>query len=91
MSEIVAPRAEEPALEGSLLARSIYRWVSRVTLILRGGEPLRLAPYAIAALPPATAWKYHAVLVTDDAAGLTLAWSDGTAWLRAYDNTEVST
>lgn len=88
-NEISAPSPDERVLEGHRLARLWFRWVSRVTSILGGREPLKVRAYEVAKLPPASAWPGCMVIVTDEVGGRTLATSDGTDWLRVSDGTEV--
>lgn len=89
-NEITAPPPNERVLDGAILARLWFRWVSRVTGILGGREPLKIKAYAVAKLPPAAEWPGCMVLVTDEVGGRTLATSDGTNWLRVSDGTEVT-
>jgi len=89
-NEITAPPADERVLDGTHLARLWFRWVSRVTAILGGKEPLKLAQYAAGSLPDAAKWPGCAVIVTDETDGRTIATSDGAKWLRVSDGTEVS-
>jgi len=86
MTMLSSPPDDELALDqGGRLTRAWLRWVSRVTRILRGGEPLRVASYKVATLPPAAAWSRCVVVVTDETGGETLAVSDGTDWRRVTD------
>lgn len=89
MTILTPPNSSEPVLTGSVFAVSWWRWVSRVTAILSGREPVQLPAYTIARLPEASGWKDCAVIVTDEVGGRVLATSDGSIWKRAYDNTEV--
>jgi hypothetical protein len=86
---LTSPNANERVLEGTVLARLWFRWVSRVTGVLNGREPLRIAAYEVAKLPPAADWSGCMVIVTNEVGGRTLATSDGTQWLRVSDGTEV--
>ena len=52
--------------------------------------PLRLAAFAVAAVPPAAAWPRGLVFVPDEAGGPTLAFSDGTDWRRVQDGAVIS-
>lgn len=52
--------------------------------------PVRVASYAVAALPDATAGTGQIVFVPDEAGGAVLAFSDGTDWRRATDRSVVS-
>ncbi|WP_182085563.1 DUF2793 domain-containing protein [Aureimonas sp. ME7] len=51
--------------------------------------PVRVARYAKAALPAATAGAGQIVFVSDDAGGAVLAFSDGAAWRRVTDRAIV--
>lgn len=90
MSDIARPDAADAVLEGRILARLWFRWVSRVTDRLNGREPMKLRAYTVATLPAAVDWKNHAAIVTDEVGGATIAVSDGTSWLRVADGTEVT-
>ena len=87
---ITSPQPTEAVLTGNLFARLWWGWVSRVTSILQGKEPIRIASYTVATLPPAADWSGGVVIVSNEAGGHTLAVSDGTDWLRVSDGTEVS-
>lgn len=89
-NDIPTMSPDERVLEGTRLARLWFRWVSRVTSILGGKEPLKLRAYTVATLPDASAWPGCMVVVTDEVGGRTLATSDGTDWLRVSDGTEVA-
>lgn len=52
--------------------------------------PLRLAPYAKAALPSAATWSGALIYVTDDVGGAQPAFSDGSNWRRVSDRAVVS-
>jgi hypothetical protein len=91
MSKLTSPRPEEAVLEGGIFARVWFRWVSRVTAILSGQEPLQLAEYTVARAPDPAKWKGCTIAVTDDVGGYCQAVSDGTIWRRSYDNSEIST
>jgi hypothetical protein len=88
--DIAAPSPNDRVLEGSILARLWYAWVSRVTDRLNGREPMKIRAYEVAKLPAASAWPNSIVIVTDEVGGRTLATSDGTSWLRVSDGTEVA-
>lgn len=88
---LTSPPPQEAVLEGRNFARLWFRWVSRVTQILSGKEPLQLAAYTVATLPDAADWKGAIVAVSDETGGYCLALSDGVIWRRSYDNAEVST
>lgn len=88
---LTVPPATETVLEGAVFSRVWWRFVSRVTAILSGGEPVKLKAYAVASLPPAADWPRCTVVVTDDIDGEVPAWSDGTTWRRVTDRAEVST
>lgn len=92
-TRIAAPTAQEPVLSGSLLARTWFDWVSRVTRRVNGSDPVRLPRKTVAQLAdiePAD-WSGCIVICTDDVGGETLAFSDGAAWRRATDLDEVTT
>ena len=88
--DIAAPSPNDRVLEGSILARLWFSWVSRVTDRLNGREPMKLRAYEVATLPDATKWSGYMVIVTDETGGRTIATSDGTSWLRVSDGTEVA-
>lgn len=90
MSDIARPDAAEAVLDGRILARLWFRWVSRVTDRLNGREPLKLRAYTVASLPAAADWLNSAVIVSDEVGGATIAISDGTSWLRVSDGTKVA-
>ncbi len=91
MSDILSsPPPEQPVLEGQRFGSLWWRWVSRVTAMLSGKEPLRMPAYTVAGLPNPTKSTRCVVIVTDEDGGHTLAVSNGTAWLRVSDGTEVS-
>jgi len=91
MSRILtSPQPTEAVLTGNLFARLWWGWVSRVTSILQGKEPLRMAAYTVVRLPRAGDWPGGVVIVTDEVGGSTLAISDGAAWRRVADGAEVS-
>ena len=91
MSDVLSrPDPEEAVLSGTKLAPLWFRWVSRVTLMLGGREPLRMAAYTVATLPDPTKTARCVVIVTDETDGHTLAVSNGTSWLRVSDGEEVS-
>lgn len=87
---LTAPRADEQVLMGPAFARVWWRWVSRVTLILSGREPMKVAEYTVADLPDAAKWSRCIVYVTDEAGGEVLAVSDGSVWRRQTDLAEVT-
>lgn len=91
MSILTAPRPEERATDGAgRLSRILWDWVSRVTQVLGGKQPLQLAAYTVAGLPDADKWGRCIVVVTNEAGGEIPAWSDGTSWRRVSDGAVVS-
>ena len=87
---LTAPPPGEAVLEGNRFSRVWWRWVSRVTAVLQGNEPLQIASYTVATLPAAADWPRCIVIVTDEGGGETLAASDGSVWRRVTDLTEVT-
>jgi hypothetical protein len=85
-----APPAEQAVLDGPRFTQLWFKWVSRVTSMLGGREPYRMAAYTVATLPDATKCARCVVIVTDETDGQTLAVSDGTSWLRVSDGEEVN-
>lgn len=90
-NRLTAPRPDQPVLEGPYFSRVWFDFVSRVTAILSGRQPLQLAEYTVATVPTASRWRGCIIAVSDDAGGYCTAVSDGTIWRRSYDNAEVST
>ena len=90
MSRLASPPPEERVLDGSRFSTAWWRFVSRVTALLSGREPLPLVAFTVATLPDASKWPRCVVIVTDEVGGHTLAVSDGTNWLRVSDGTGVS-
>lgn len=72
------------------MAPSWWRHVSRVTAILSGNEPLKLAEYAVDSLPDPAKFARCLILVTDETGGEVPAFSDGTNWRRVTDRAVVS-
>jgi len=89
-NDIAAPAATEQVLDGGLLTRLWFRWVSRVTDRLNGREPLKIKAYTVATLPDPAKWPGSVAIVSDEAGGRTIATSDGTSWLRVSDGNEVT-
>lgn len=102
--QITAPQtlADTRGLSAYLLA--LYRDLTRLlgefsTTIngkveLNGNAPM-LAPFplqqvAVADLPAAASFTGTLLYVTDETGGPTVAYSNGTNWLRVYDNATVS-
>lgn len=56
----------------------------------RAKTPQYLPPFTVAGLPPAGNWLNHAVIVTNESGGRTIAASDGTDWRRVSDGAVVS-
>ncbi len=76
-------------------------WANAITAYLTGllsqilshithQQPWEHAFYQVADLPDATEWEGATIYVTDETGGATLAYSNGTDWLRVYDNAVVS-
>lgn len=90
MSRLTPIRPEERAVaQSGILTRVLWAWVSTVTTILSGRQPLQLAEYTVNTLPDASAWKGCMVAVTDESGGYVAAFSDGTVWRRSTDRAEV--
>lgn len=90
MTPIGRPDPNEAVLDGSVFARLWFRWVSRVTSILGGREPLLLSTYTVAGLPDPTQFKNCSVMVSNEAHGNVPAYSDGVHWRRYSDNATVT-
>lgn len=86
---LTSPPPQEAVLEGRNFARLWFRWVSRVTQILSGKEPLQLASYTVVGMPDAVKFKRCLIIVTDDVDGEVVAFSDGAVWRRVTDLAEV--
>ena len=71
----------------------IARLVNRV-MPLDGSEPMSrplvLKSYTVATVPTAGDWTNGIIVVSDEAGGLTVAFSDGTNWRRVQDRAVVS-
>ena len=52
--------------------------------------PLLLAQYTVATVPVATLWTGGLIYVSDELGGATIAFSNGTNWLRAQDRAIIS-
>jgi hypothetical protein len=52
--------------------------------------PLKLATYTVATVPAAADWTGALIYVSDETGGATVAYSNGTNWLRVYDAATVS-
>ena len=52
--------------------------------------PLFLESYTVATVPDAALWEGAIIYVSDETGGATLAFSDGTNWLRVQDRATVS-
>ena len=52
--------------------------------------PLLVIEYTVATVPDATLWESGVIYVSDETGGATLAFSDGTNWLRVQDRATVS-
>lgn len=88
---ISAPRPDERVLSPlGTFSQILMRWVSDVSSVLGGRQPLALAPYTVATLPDAAKWKRHIIIVTDESGGEVPAVSDGTDWRRTTDRAVVS-
>lgn len=89
---LTVPSANDVVLErNGYFHRVWYRFVSRVTAILTGREPVRIKTSTVAGLPAAADWRGCVVIVTDEADGEVPAWSDGSTWRRMTDRAEVTT
>lgn len=66
------------------------QWLQSVYRVLSGKEPLPLASYTVALLPPAADYPAHVVYVSNEAGGATIAFSDSINWRRVQDRAIVS-
>lgn len=89
-SRLTSPRPDEVAVVNERLSRVLWDWVSRVTTILGGRQPLQLSEHTVAGLPDATKWQGCIIAVTDESGGYVSALSDGTNWRRSTDRAIVS-
>ena len=53
-------------------------------------EPVSFPVYTVATLPAASGYAGHAVMVSDETGGYTMAFSNGTNWKRVQDLATVS-
>lgn len=94
-SRLAQPTPVEPFFdqEGGSIARVWWRYVSRVTDLLSGVEPIQARAYTVAELMnmDAADWRDCQVMVTDEHSGRVPAYSDGSHWRRYSDNAEVTT
>lgn len=75
---LTSPPATEVVLQGQQFARLWWRFVSRVTAILTGREPLVIAQYSDTSRPSASAWPSSVIWNTT---GGIVQYSDGAAWI----------
>ena len=52
--------------------------------------PMPLFSVTVATIPAASDFNGHLIFVSDDAGGATIAFSDGTNWLRVTDRAIIS-
>lgn len=80
------PRAAQEAPNWAVrLVQDIVAWVLR-----RAIGPQPLTSYTVAGLPDATKFLNHAIIVSNESGGRTIATSDGTNWKRVKDGATVS-
>ncbi len=80
------PRAPQEAPNWGVRAvQDIIAWVQR-----RAMGPQMMTSYTVAGLPDATKFLNHAIIVSNEAGGRTIATSDGTNWKRVKDGAIVS-
>lgn len=80
MSRLTAPNASERVIHASgWFAETWFRWVSRVTALVSGKEPIPLASYTEARKPLASDWP-QCVIFNSDTGGAEV--SDGTNWIE---------
>lgn len=65
--------------------QDIVAWVQRLAM---GPQPL--TSYTVTGLPDATKFLNHAIIVSNESGGRTIATSDGLAWKRVKDGATVS-
>lgn len=82
------PRPPDPKL-GPLHA-VLTSLITEILQFLSVKQPWQVARFVVAALPDATEWEGSLIYVTDETGGPTMAFSDGSDWLRIYDNAVVS-
>lgn len=75
--------------------REIITRVKRATdnhaSILEGAsDPIKFPSYTVATLPNAASWEQGIIYVSDESGGATLAFSNGSNWLRLRDNAVVT-
>lgn len=91
---IVSPSPQDAVVNENRIRDPWWRWVSRVTSILGGKEPVQLPDYTVAQLGgdrlAASAWKRCIVICTDETGGEVPAFSDGTNWRRVTDRAVIS-
>lgn len=76
---LTVPSPNDVVLERSgTFARVWYRFVSRVTAVLSGREPLRIAAYTAADRPDPASWPYCTIINRDTGE---LEISDGSSWV----------
>lgn len=76
---LTMPSATDTVVERSgFFSRVWFRYVSRVTSVLTGREPLRLATYTVAQRPDPAAWP-RCVIINSDTGELEI--SDGSSWV----------
>lgn len=66
----------------------VDRTILEIERALNG--PRALPSYTVAAAPSAAAFRDHAIIITDETGGRTIATSDGTDWLRVSDGAAIS-
>jgi hypothetical protein len=85
---LIEPRTGLLTRVGSLLVRAVNDINDRLGGVLAPALPLR--NYTVATLPDATVYTYSLVVVTDEAGGCTVAFSDSLVWRRVQDRAQVS-
>ena len=87
---MIEPRPEQRVtLNGSTFSEFWFRFVREVFQTLNGSLPPRVPVVTVATLPSVTP-AGRLVVVSNEAGGSVLAFSDGTNWRRSTDRAVVS-
>lgn len=87
---MIEPRPEQRVtLNGSTFSEFWFRFVREVFQTLNGSLPPRVPVVTVATLPSVTP-AGRIVVVSNEAGGSVLAFSDGTNWRRSTDRAVVS-
>lgn len=82
----LTPRAPDGSPAWAVrIVQDICAWVLR-----RAVGPQAMSSYTVAGLPDATKFLNHAIIVSNETGGRTMATSDGTNWKRVRDGATVS-